>query len=195
MSSKFVVRVAFSHDGMFLATASYDRHIVVYRAVTPALSNEEVLDDTDDANLACEPMLLYEECHRAKTDTNPEAIAFTTEWLLYTLRSSHLLHYLHLGSWTTRTKSFNPHPMDTHVSFSVLNLSVHPSGKIVACQTGDHRGGAGERILLYDVDPDQVREQTGRTDRRSDASDVYGPAQNLTTLFSLAWLGFLTGEL
>ena len=155
-SAKFVVRVAFSHDGLYLATASYDRHVVVYKATTPATSTFEVLDETDDPNLACDPLLLYEECYRIQTDSNPEAIAFTPEWLMYTLRSSHLLYYVHLGTWATRTKSFNPHPLDTHVSFSVLNLSIHPSGKIVACQTGDHRGGTGERILLYDVDPNQA---------------------------------------
>jgi hypothetical protein len=146
---------------MYLATASYDRNIVVYKAVASALSEDEVLDDTDDPNLACEPRLLYEECHRIQTDTNPEAIAFASEWLLYTLRSSHLMYHLRLGSWAVSTKSFNPHPMDTHVSFSVLNLSVHPSGKVVACQTGDHSGGAGERILLYGVEPEQVRSQIG----------------------------------
>lgn len=53
-------------------------------------------------------------------------------------------------------KSFNPHPYDTHISFSVLNMCVHPSGKLVACQTGDHAGNAGERILLYGVDLDDV---------------------------------------
>jgi len=124
--------------------------------MTSALSDDEVLDETDDRNLACDPSLSYQECHRLQTDSNPEAIAFTSDWLLYTLRSSHLLYHLRLGSWTVSTKSFNPHPMDTHVSFSVLNLAVHPSGKVVACQTGDHRGGSGERILLYDVDPGQV---------------------------------------
>lgn len=55
-----------------------------------------------------------------------------------------------------KTKSFNPHPMDTHVSFSVLNMALHPSGRMIACQTGDGRGGTGERVLLYGVEPDEV---------------------------------------
>ncbi|ORY33390.1 WD40-repeat-containing domain protein [Naematelia encephala] len=156
-SGKFVVRVAFSPDGRFLATASYDRNVVVYEALATA-EPDIPLDETDDAALACEPDLRYEEKHRIKVDSNPEAILFhpMSEWLMYTLRESHQLYYVHLGSWQVRTKSFNPHPFDTHVSFSVLNMALHPSGRIVACQTGDHRGGSGERILLYGIEPDET---------------------------------------
>lgn len=136
----------------------------------------DLLDDTDDPTLACEPGLRYEEVHRIKVDHNPEAILFVPPtpapvlpnsslssanpeagsqgWLLYTTRSSHLLNYLCPLTLTPRTKSFNAHPLDTHVSFSVLNMVLHPSGRVVACQTGDSM--AGERILLYDADPDEV---------------------------------------
>lgn len=100
---------------------------------------------------------------------------------MYTVRESHLLLYVRLprvadqpaeemnvdssaaagpsslaAAWTATSKSFNPHPMDTHVSFAVLDLALHPSGKIIACLTGDHRGGAGERVLLYGTEPDEV---------------------------------------
>ncbi|OCF34194.1 hypothetical protein I316_04144 [Kwoniella heveanensis BCC8398] len=172
-SQKFVVRVAFSADGRYMATASYDHHIVLYHAVGPAtpepLSEDDIpLDESDDPLLASEPMLRYEEVHRVKVDSNPESIIFHPQstYLMYTVRSSHLLYYLRLHqpsgsplgprSWETITKSFNPHPMDNHVSFSVLNMALHPSGKIIACQTGDHRGNAGERILLYGVEPEET---------------------------------------
>ena len=197
-SSKFVVRVAFSPDGRFIATASYDKNIIVYEAITqphpdpPAsihsqgvsrdaemMEDEDgmILDEHDDHRLACEPSLRYEERHRIRTETNPEAILFhpASTWLMYTVRSSHELFYVrlphHTGSsgedkaeapqpvekdWSVKTKSFNPHPMDNHVSFSILNLSLHPSGRVLACQTGDHRGAGGERILLYGVEPDEV---------------------------------------
>jgi WD40 repeat protein len=156
-----VVRVAFSPDGSFFATASYDRNVVVYRATAAALApspDEDAmpLDDGDDPNLACDPTLRFEECHRVSTESNPEAMLFAGEYLLYTLRSSHLLFYLRLDEWSTTTKSFNPHPMDTHVSFSVLNLVLHPSAKVIACQTGDHRAGSGERILIYGTGPEEV---------------------------------------
>ncbi|KIR81449.1 hypothetical protein I306_01429 [Cryptococcus gattii EJB2] len=170
-STKFVVRVLFSSDGHFMATASYDHHIVIYAATSSALpppptEDEIPLDDTDHRSLACEPGLQYTEVHRIQVEANPEAILFhpNSTWLIYTTRSSHLLYYLRLPSescphdeaWQIKTKSFNPHPMDTHVSFSVLNMALHPSGRIVACQTGDHRGSAGERILLYGIEPEET---------------------------------------
>lgn len=182
-SSKFVVRVAFSPDGRYFATASYDRHVVIYRATSSAVPLTQmdeddalILDDTDDIALASDPTLRYEEVKRIKVDSNPESIVFhpASTYLLYTLRSSHLMYYVKLpapdtaqtdqgaatrGSddWSIITKSFNPHPMDLHISFAVLNMAVHPSGKLIACQTGDHRGGSGERILLYGIEPHEVR--------------------------------------
>ncbi|ODN94860.1 hypothetical protein L198_05008 [Cryptococcus wingfieldii CBS 7118] len=170
VSAKYVVRVAFSPNGRFMATASYDRHIVVYEAISsalpPPLDDHSIpLDATDDASLACEPLLRFAEAHRCKLDSNPEALLFhpNSTWLLYTTRSSHVLHYLSLPSdvthpapWVYTNKSFNPHPLDTHVSFAVLNMTLHPSGKIVACQTGDHSGGGGERLLLYGIEPEET---------------------------------------
>ncbi|TYJ58014.1 hypothetical protein B9479_001373 [Cryptococcus floricola] len=107
VSAKYVVRVAFSPNGRFMATASYDRHIVVYEAISsalpPPLDDHSIpLDATDDASLACEPLLRFAEVHR------------------------------------------------------ILNMTLHPSGKIVACQTGDHSGGGGERILLYGIEPEET---------------------------------------
>jgi len=145
-----------------MATASYDHHIVIYSspsALPPEPSEDDIpLDETDDPKLACEPDLRFTEVRRIKVESNPEAILFHPEstWLMYTIRSAHLLYYVKLDTWEIQTKSFNPHPMDTHVSFSILNLALHPSLRMLACQTGDHRGGAGERILLYGVEPDET---------------------------------------
>ena len=159
-SNKFVVRTVFSPDGKYIATASYDHTVVIYSTSTPLVEVDEddVLDDTDDPALAGQPSLRYTEVHRIKVDSNPEAILFhpKSTALLYTLRSSHLLHYVNLDTWETKTKSFNPHPMDTHVSFSVLNMALHPSGKLIAFQTGDNRCTAGERILFYGTEVEET---------------------------------------
>lgn len=183
------MRVLFSSDGHFMATASYDHHIVIYAATSSALPpppNEDdlPLDDSDHRSLACEPDLQYTEVHRIQVDANPEAILFHPDstWLMYTTRSSHQLYYVRFPSescppdeeWQIKTKSFNPHPMDTHVSFSVLNMALHPSGRMVACQTGDHRGGAGERILLYGVEPEET-ERLGCLWTGSDGDDYVLP--------------------
>lgn len=57
--------------------------------------------------------------------------------------------------WDIRSKSFNAHPGDTHVSFSVLDMALHPSGRMIACVTGDHASG-GERVLVYGTELDEV---------------------------------------
>lgn len=134
----------------------------------------ELLDPTDDEKLAGEPGLRYRKIKSLELETNPEGLVFTATHLLYTTRSSHLLNFLSLptststsastppstltstsgeGEWKTKTKSFNPSPLDTHVSFSVLYLALHPEGKLVACMTGDPATtGAGERVLIYSTD-------------------------------------------
>lgn len=154
-SSKFVVRVAFSACGKWFATASYDKQVVVY-SVKNEEQPEDVIDELDDPYLACEPGLRYEECQRIKVDHNPEALLFYSGWLIFTTRTSHVMSYVSLVDGKVVTKSFNHHPLDTHISFSVLNMALHPNGKMIACQTGDHAGNTGERILLYGAEPDEV---------------------------------------
>lgn len=156
-SNKFVVRVAFSSDGTFFATASYDHSIVIYKTSTEhTLEQDDALDPDDDPLLAGEPTLRYVEQHRIKVDSNPEAVLFYSHWLIYSLRSSHLLFYVDVLTGKTRTKSLNVHPADTHQSFAVLNMALHPSGRIIALQTGDNKGAAGERILFYGAGPEEV---------------------------------------
>jgi len=191
-AAKFVVRVAFSSDGKYLAVASYDHSVRVYEATNADIEEVEVIDDTDDAALAADPGMRYELLHTAKTEANPEALLFhpRTEWLLYTVRASHELHYLRLPTpaaasvaqdtetWKVVTKSFNPHPLDVHVSFAVLDLALHPSGRALACITGDHAGTAGERVLVYGVEPDEVSRlslEPEFADARQHASRVFGP--------------------
>lgn len=167
--AKFVVRCAFSRDGRWLATASYDRTIVLYQDPewdAPASSEDEEVGD-DDPRLARDPVLRFHPVHKIVVDQNPEAIVFDAagRYLLYTTRNSHVLTYIHLptgpspspdpGSaphaFPVSTKSFNVHPQDRHISFSVLNVVLDPTGTLLACQTGDHAGGTGERVLIYDV--------------------------------------------
>lgn len=129
-----------------------------------------MVDPTDDPALAREPSLTYVARHRIALERNPESIVFDAQgrYLLYTTRGSHYLTYVHLPTaggdasasdgdggaepFSTSWKSFNVHPDDTHLSFAVLNVVLDPSGRLLACQTGDHAGGTGERILIYDVE-------------------------------------------
>lgn len=166
-AAKFVVRVAFSPDGRFIAIASYDRTVTIYEAQadqshlpSPRDDEELALDDDEFPELANEPTLRYVQVHQSKTDSNPEALLFhpQSRYLIYTLRAAHYLYYIDLttGSFQTTTKNFNPHPLDTHFSFAILNMALDPSGRMIACQSGDHQGGGGERILLFGVEPEEV---------------------------------------
>jgi hypothetical protein len=183
--NKFVNLTAFSPSGEYMATAGHDRMLHIYSVDTPhKRMNEddlELLDETDDEALAGEPTLRYKKVKTVELETNPEGLVFTPTHLIYTLRSSHLLYFLSLPTetsnsssnqsqaqsatpWTTRTKSFNPSPLDTHVSFSVLYLALHPGGKLVACMTGDPATtGAGERVLIYSTDilPEEDEQEQG----------------------------------
>ncbi|GMK56777.1 hypothetical protein CspeluHIS016_0306170 [Cutaneotrichosporon spelunceum] len=164
--AKFVVRVAFSPDGKWLAAASYDKSVNVYEAVGPAHYRAtgdadadawiHALDDGDDADAAADPGLRYALRHRVETTGNPEALLFHSTWLMYTQRGSAVLHYLDLASGEERVKSFNPNPLDNHVSFAVLDLALHPSGRLVAGITGDHAGPGAERVLIYGAEPEET---------------------------------------
>lgn len=185
--AKFVVRCGFSPDGKWMATASYDRTIVLYEEESaPLVGADDAIDDEDDPELASEPQIRYRVRHTINLRSNPECVVFhpSGSHLIYTRRSSHLLYYVALtDGFAMSTKSFNPHPLDDHVSFSVLNLAIHPAGRIIACQTGDHAGHGGERILLYDVDP---VEMGGRAERL--ACLWTGEAGDDYVLPRMAWL-------
>lgn len=173
-SDKFVVRVLFNEQG-YLATASYDRTVRVYEGknAVPARTGDDdediwidALDDTDDLKAAADPKLEYTIVQKVETEGNPEALIFVEGWLVFSVRGSHELKYLGLPSspstslttsldkWPIRSKSLNPQG-DSHVSFAVLDLAVHPSGKIIAGITGDHATG-GERVLLYGAAVDET---------------------------------------
>jgi hypothetical protein len=158
-----------------MVTAGHDRVINVYQIDTPHSSlNEDdldLLDEEDKEELAGPPSLRYKKVWTVDTETNPEGIVFTETHLVYTLRSSCYLYFVTLPGgngpgrkaqeWTTRTKSFNPSPLDTHVSFSVLYLALHPGGKLIACITGDPATtGGGERVLIYSTEVEEDVDMT-----------------------------------
>ena len=121
----------------------------------------EVLDSGDKEELAGDPTLRYDaRAWTMELEGNPEAMVWTDKYLIYTVRGSCLLYFLEVpssdqtsGEWNTKIKSFNPSPLDMHVSFSVLYLALNPEGTMVACITGDPATtGGGERILIYSTE-------------------------------------------
>lgn len=126
---RFAVRVAFSQDARFLASASYDKTIHIYE---------------DEQGR-------YVRRHTITLTSNPEALLFVRgapdqagerPWLVYTVRDSVMLHYVgmptHTTAWDVLTYNTNPDPDDFHASYSLLDLAMHPSGQYISAQTGDH---------------------------------------------------------
>ncbi|EPQ28041.1 uncharacterized protein PFL1_04368 [Pseudozyma flocculosa PF-1] len=236
--AKFAVRLAFSPSGEYLASAGYDRKIIVYRrrpvpaaaasrqgrAVdgSEAEEDEDEVDDDDDDNDDGDdddddddeehPSVgpdAFEKVFELETKTNPESIIFVRAavqpssgevqeiearggdeilvrharrqrtWLAFTVRNDSFLHYLPLPlsadasgegagaaveagaqvdgltdqlaatelgeepaettrDWHLVSFNTNPNPEDLHVSYSLLSLSLDPSGLYICAQTGDH---------------------------------------------------------
>ncbi|KAJ9091642.1 hypothetical protein QFC19_009012 [Naganishia cerealis] len=124
---KFVVRCAFSPDaGRWVGTASYDKTIRIYEDLGWVPATESPVRDTVDTDWVVEEGNVNND--------DPELAEEPT--LRYTLR-----HTLTLAE-NPESLLFTP---------DVLNVVPDPSGRMIACQTGDHAGGTGERVLLYDI--------------------------------------------
>lgn len=154
---RFAVRVAYSHDARFLASAGYDKTIHIY-----------------EDEQGC-----YVRRHTITLTSNPEALLFVRgapdqagerAWLVYTVRDSVMLHYVAMPTdttaWDMLTYNTNPDPDDFHASYSLLDLALHPSGQYISAQTGGHgsqctlSGGSDHtlsRILLMPLFSDKRR--------------------------------------
>lgn len=104
--AKFVVRVAFSSDGCWLATASYDRTIALYSldpSTAPITSSAAADDDElveDPLDLPCP--LRWVLRRNFECSGNPEGLVFGPQmagkeaWLAYTERGDNNLKYIML---------------------------------------------------------------------------------------------------
>lgn len=148
--TRFAVRVVISPCGTYMASAGYDRKIHLYRAHVTA----------DAAS--------FERMHTITFATNPEALLFiqgpsnpsahdtTRPWLVYTLRDMVLLHYLPFPApdlppdatddFAMHEYNTNPDPDDFYAGYSLLAISLHPSGTYICAQTGDHAAARGQTM-------------------------------------------------
>ncbi|TKY90225.1 hypothetical protein EX895_000223 [Sporisorium graminicola] len=219
--AKFVVKVAVSETGEYMASIGYDKKVVVYRRITQtsfAATRGDVEEEEEEAEVEELQGPRYEKAFEMETQTNPEAILFvraglapdaseqaiesaaattaatTTSssdsngselviheakdkrtWLCFTVRNDSFIHYIALptsadassssspiddlssslsrtsidaktaeavADWTLHSFNTNPNPHDLHVSYSLLSLSLHPSGLYMCVQTGDHTSPA-----------------------------------------------------
>ncbi|SPO30260.1 uncharacterized protein UTRI_05724 [Ustilago trichophora] len=219
---KFVVKVAVSPTGEYLASIGYDKKVVIYRRIQNTSfsatagnsggGNEEEEEEEEEVEELKGPR--YEKAFEMETQTNPEAILFVRAglspeapaeasdvgssnigvgagagevmihearekrtWLCFTVRNDCFIHYIALPTsadssvenitadlsstslnstrkpfpttnsaavpdWSLHSFNTNPNPLDLHVSYSLLSLSLHPSSLYICVQTGDHTSPA-----------------------------------------------------
>ncbi|ORE18766.1 S-adenosyl-L-methionine-dependent methyltransferase [Rhizopus microsporus] len=126
---KYVVRGLFSPgQGQYIATASYDRTVCIYRQV----------NDDGLPKYALERQL-------GPFVGNVETICFASDSLLIVgVRDDNYLHYIQLPEMHQRRVNMNT-TGDDWVSFSPVHLSVSADGQYVLCTT-DHVSG---RTILF----------------------------------------------
>lgn len=161
---RYAVRVAFSEDGMFMSSAGYDKAIHIY-ANQSEQGNEQpyfVRIHTIETQMKPEALLFVQGPMTPDTQANASQER-VRPWLVYTVRDRVELHYVALphegaeGSeteaatpnWSILTFNTNPDPADHHASYSLLDLALHPSGRYISAQTGDH-GAAHTLSPCYD---------------------------------------------
>jgi len=131
--SKYVIAVAWSPDGLFLACAAHDQSATIFR--------RNALGE-------------YEVAHKLSYAHTPEALVFVGYELVVALRGlAHLLYCAlsseDTSSVVTREVSLNEQEWDRHVSFTALCLSVSPDGKYLAVATD------GDLLLVLKVGSNQ----------------------------------------
>lgn len=126
---KYVVRVLFSPNGLYLATCSYDKFVHIYKM------------DGETANL-------YESIEFPE---NPECLTYThdSEQLLIGVRNYCWLTHFELDTKTTTRVNLNE-LNDEHVSFSPLHMSLSPDGRTVLMSTDKNY------LVLYQLGESKV---------------------------------------
>lgn len=132
LSCGSVVRLAWSDDGLWFATISYDKTICIYEAV-PTATSDGAADALDSDEFANTPTFKYYLRWQKTVPTNPEACTFTpdSKYFIFTRREDNFLYYVALPAHTARPelnytdKEFSISRInlnendDSHISFSV----------------------------------------------------------------------------
>ncbi|XP_011270465.1 hypothetical protein CAOG_08825 [Capsaspora owczarzaki ATCC 30864] len=143
--TKFVVRVQWSPNGEYFATASYDHHVGLYRRVQKV---SKPVEDDDDSDAEEEPApFKFERVGHFLFEGYAEALCFSPEGdeLCMAARNDCFLHFVELTSGNYERSKMNMNALgDTHVSFTALDVSYSPFGKKYLLVCTDKN-----RLILY----------------------------------------------
>ncbi|KAG0170555.1 hypothetical protein DFQ28_001959 [Apophysomyces sp. BC1034] len=124
---KYVIRGLFSPgDGKYIATASFDRTVCIYRQQT------------------AESLPSYTLIKQMTFLNSVEAICFFGDTLVVGVRDDNYLHYIGLPDFHEERCNINANG-DDWVSFSPAWLSPSPDGRYLLCST-DHESG---RMIMF----------------------------------------------
>ncbi|CAO1616430.1 unnamed protein product [Parajaminaea phylloscopi] len=200
---RFAVRCAWSPDGLFLATAGYDKKICVYKR-----SSADNVANQDDDDGAIRPLLSsFELAVTLPTRGNPETICWVegdtagTPWLVWSMRDDCFLHYLDVTESILRNtpveSKYNTNVVesDEHISYSILSITTHPSLPLLCLVTGSHASPDACSMVLLMSMFSPTRLATIHTTIA--ASPTYTPRQAWTTEGTAAgvWVSSEEGRL
>lgn len=134
---KHVVRVKWSPDGKRFATASYDHYLKIF---------EEQPADAEGER--------YIEIKSFELSEAVECVTWTPDgkWLIASVRVDNYLHYYDTESWLETKFNMNLNPLDDHVSFTAMDLSLSKDGKKLLVSTDKSRV-----IMFSTATPLQIR--------------------------------------
>lgn len=132
---QYIVRATWSPEGRHVATAGYDKQLLIHRVSlsSPSTSGAPALLDGEAPDpLATCPDVSLTQAHRIAMRTNPEAAVWLPDGseLVWTARDDHLMHYVRVPpegdgpegvkqlEWEESVQSLNPNG-DAFVSFSM----------------------------------------------------------------------------
>ncbi|RKP05347.1 WD40-repeat-containing domain protein [Thamnocephalis sphaerospora] len=167
--ARFIVAPTTNDDWM--ASAGHDGRLNIYRLASSA---GDAVQDTAETTItvvadasgagnrlsgSSAPYVLHKQ-HQFRTaiesfctlpgaesqDSEDASDAADAPEVVIALRSDPYLRYLQLDSGHERRFSINADPLDTHVSFSILDLAVSPCGRYIAAATDKQPTGL---VVVY----------------------------------------------
>lgn len=171
--SKYVVRAEFSTTtGVYLATASYDRKVNIYRARDGYRS------------VYCDEGAIphYEKLHTARFDTIVESLCFIDDkTLVIAVRDNNHLYYMDISeqdegdgapALVTDTRYNMNANGDDHVSFTAMHLSMSPP---IVVDAHHPDGPVTQRFLLVSTDQESGRAILFQPHSAVQVQNFYGP--------------------
>eukprot|EP01107_Rhizomastix_libera_P016276 TRINITY_DN6673_c0_g1_i4.p1 TRINITY_DN6673_c0_g1~~TRINITY_DN6673_c0_g1_i4.p1 ORF type:complete len:358 (-),score=106.19 TRINITY_DN6673_c0_g1_i4:183-1256(-) len=146
--SKFAVSVKWSESGMFIATASHDKSICLYSV------------KEEDSKMSLTLLKRFEYLH------NVESLCFLHDTqLIASMSEDNNIRFIDTTTFEEEMLNVNS-AGDDHISFSVLDVCLNPSGEFLLCSTDR------DRAILFEISSKkQVRNYYGVE------SDIYSHPQ------------------